>query len=363
MHALIKRAVILGMLALSLAGCSQVQQQTVKPRLFWPPPPNDPKLEWVGSYNGNQDLNTKPPSLFATIIGADQSYSLDRPLAVASDGNGLVFVTDAEQNAVIVFDFNKEDTYRLGGDELAGLIRHLTGITVDADDNAYVADSTLRRVFVFNTKTNKLVKTLDLSPHVGSIGMLAIDKARKRLIVPDVKQNKIVVFDLNGKQLLSFGKKGDGNGEFNLPLSVAVESNGNIVVCDSFNARIQRFTLEGVFINKFGNRGDGLGDFSIIKGVAVDSEGHIYVTDGKENRFSVFSEKGDVLTVIGRTYGLREGGKAVAGGFLVPQGIYIDHNDRIYIADQLNRRIQIYQYLNESYLKRNPIPPKPAGVK
>ena len=95
----------------------------------------------------------------------------------------------------------------------------------------------------------------------------------------------------------------------------------------------------------------------MIKAVAVDSEDHIYVTDGKMNWISIFNSKGESLMVFGQTYAQTEGRKLGIGGFLVPQGIYIDENDRIYIIDQINRRFQIYQYLNQRYLNQFPLEP------
>ena len=43
------------------------------------------------------------------------------------------------------------------------------------------------------------------------------------------------------------------------------------------------------------------------------------------------------------------------GGFQIPQGISIDKNDRIYVADSLNRRVQVLQYLSQRYLSEHPI--------
>ena len=172
-----------------------------------------------------------------------------------------------------------------------------------------------------------------------------------------------MVTDLDGQFLFSFGSKGDEKGAFNRPLSVAIEADGTIVVCDSFNARIQRFTPQGAFINLFGKRGDGAGEFAIIKGVAVDSAGHIYVTDGKENRVSIFSTTGENLLVFGGKYAQMSTDVIAAGGFLIPQGIYIDQNDRIYIVDQRNRRFQVFQFLNRDYLSRFPVTPAANTVK
>jgi DNA-binding beta-propeller fold protein YncE len=331
----------------------------VKRRLFWPTPPNEPRIEWVGAYSSKQDLREEGPSLFNTIVGEDEGFQLEGPLAIASDGKGRTYVSDSGPATAYVFDFTSRDVSVLGGEALSASIRHMTGISVDARGNAYVADASSRKIYVVD-RDNKLVKVLDLSAFTKNIAMFAIDKRSNRLIVPDVRDHKIVVTDLEGKHLFTFGRKGDGEGEFNMPTAVAIEADGGILVCDSFNARIQRFTPQGVFVNKFGKRGDGIGDFSIIKGVAVDSEGHIYVTDGKDSKVSIFSKSGETLMVFGNKYSQMSDELTAAAGFLVPQGIYIDDNDRIYIADQRNRRFQVFQYLNAGYLAKFPITVKPA---
>lgn len=47
------------------------------------------------------------------------------------------------------------------------------------------------------------------------------------------------VFNQEGEFMLKFGSNGEGNGQFNAPTGVAVDSNGNIIVADWGNSRIQ----------------------------------------------------------------------------------------------------------------------------
>ena len=342
--------------------CACSAPQVAKKRIFWPTPPNEPKIEWIGLYSSKADLQTEGPSLFNMVVGEEDNFSIEAPLSIASDGMGKVYVTDGETASAYAFDFNKKDVYTVGGNSWLGTMKHATGVSVDSKGNAYVADSSSRKIYIAD-KDNNPLRVIDLSAHLQSIGMFAIDKRANRLIIPDLRENKIVVTDLDGQFLFSFGSKGDEKGAFNRPLSVAIEADGTIVVCDSFNARIQRFTPQGAFINLFGKRGDGAGEFAIIKGVAVDSAGHIYVTDGKENRVSIFSTTGENLLVFGGKYAQMSTDVIAAGGFLIPQGIYIDQNDRIYIVDQRNRRFQVFQFLNRDYLSRFPVTPAANTVK
>ena len=67
-----------------------------------------------------------------------------------------------------------------------------------------------------------------------------MDKAG-HLMVCDSLNHRIQVFDLSGKFVAKFGSKGSGMGEFIEPVSVAVLSDGKIVVTDLYNSRIQIF--------------------------------------------------------------------------------------------------------------------------
>ncbi len=57
-----------------------------------------------------------------------------------------------------------------------------------------------------------------------------------------------------------WGSKGSGDGQFNYPGCVALDSLGNVYVADTWNHRIQKFTSEGVFLKKWGSQGSGDGE-------------------------------------------------------------------------------------------------------
>jgi hypothetical protein len=97
------------------------------------------------------------------------------------------------------------------------------------------------------------------------------------------------VFNSNGTFLLKFGSWGTGNGQFDGPYGVAVDSTGNIYVADTGNDRIQVFDSSGAFLFEVGTYGTGNGQFDRPNGIAVDSTGKIYVADSGNNRIQVFS--------------------------------------------------------------------------
>lgn len=338
-----------------LSSCATAPVITEPQRRYtWPRGSSDPKIEWIGVFGSSKQLKKDDKSLLTKFIGEENAISLDKPIGIASNAKGTVVVTDIGKGSVLEFDFPGRDVHRFAGDNLAGVIQRPLGIAVDDKDNFYVADDYSRRLYVVGPD-KKVSKIINVSQHVGGIGFFAIDKKRGRIVLPDPVNHKIVVTDLNGEVLFSFGKLGVSNAEFNRPNAVAVASDGTIVVADSFNSRIQLFSSDGTFKKKFGKRGDAQGDFALIKGVAIDSEDHIYITDGRLNRITIFSMEGEGLMTFGDSRAETYTGAFAIGGFLIPQAIYIDSNDTIFIVDQYNNRFQVYQYLSKSYLQAYPL--------
>ena len=154
--------------------------------------------------------------------------------------------------------------------------------------------------------------------------------------------------------LFKFGSPGSGEGQYNVPLALSVDSSGNIYVADRDNNRIQKFDKDGNFLrmwgfgvqdgkNEFqictnstkpcragiGGRGDG--QFGLTNGVAADISGNVYILDngrfGSEpSRIQVFNSQGNFLFKFG------------SGGL----GISTDGKINIYVADFINNRIQVF---------------------
>ncbi len=81
-------------------------------------------------------------------------------------------------------------------------------------------------------------------------------------------------------------------GDFAKPTGLAVDADGNLYVCDTLNNRIEIFDADGKFVSTFGKAGDGPGYFARPKGVAIDADGHIWVADGMQDRVQVFNQRG-----------------------------------------------------------------------
>ena len=140
------------------------------------------------------------------------------------------------------------------------------------------------------------------------------------------KGHQVFKFSPDGKVLLTLGKPnqpGSGPDQFNAPSAVVTAPNGDIFVADGHggntNARIVKFTKDGKFIKTWGQKGSGPGDLDIPHALAMDSQGRLFVGDRQNNRIQIFDQDGKFLDQWAQ--------------FSRPSGIYIDKNDAIYVAD------------------------------
>src|SRR5215470_12974721 len=189
-------------------------------------------------------------------------HYLAKPYGVAVDSKGRVYTADTYVGAVFIFDLEAKrvDFIRNGAD---ARFRTIIGLAIDDNDRLFVTDAGLHQVSVFNA-SHKLEATFgtdDLSRPGGT----AIDTENRFLYVVDTQKERVAVFDADSYKLLrTIGGPGktendDDPGTFAKPTNVAVDADGNVYVADTINNRIQIFDADGKFISMFGKAGDGVG--------------------------------------------------------------------------------------------------------
>jgi sugar lactone lactonase YvrE len=144
----------------------------------------------------------------------------------------------------------------------------------------------------------------------------------------------------------------DGTGaaaQFDTPLGVAVDENGNVYVADRYNYTIRKIAPGGVVTTLAGTAGvtgstDGTGaaaQFGGPYGVAVDGSGNVYVSDVGNATIRKIAPGGIVTTLAG-TPGVRGSadGTGPAAQFNGPCGVAVDGNGNVYVADTSNNTIR-----------------------
>jgi len=313
------------------AGDVLENQAALYETVVWPDPPQQARIRLIAMFGEPEAIGIRrslPGRLWGWIAGAKPRHMV-RPYAIAVNGERLA-IADPGVGAIHLYDLARRDYARIEWADKR-LLRSPVGVAF-VGEAPYVADSELGEIFVFDAK-GKLTRTIGgLQRPTG----LAWDEAAGRLYVTDTLSHSVVVLDADGQRLFEIGGRGTGDGQFNYPSHVAIAGD-RLYVNDTMNFRLQVFDLDGNFVSSFGSHGDGSGDFAQPKGVGVDSQGHIYVADALFNRVQIFDDRGRFLLAFG-------GDGGAPGEFWLPSGLYIAQ-DRIYVADSYNRRVQVFQFL------------------
>jgi sugar lactone lactonase YvrE len=321
---------------------SLVHAESAKP-LIYPPAPASARFVHeatiVGSANVMPETSADRFQEFATGVGR-KSEVFGKPFGVVAR-NGRLYVSDTVRRLVHVLD-RATGEYRQIGTEEPGRLTKPLGLAVDDSGRVYVCDTTTRRVLVYDAR-GEYVTAVGGPSHLTRPSSVAVEPDGSRIYVLDTggvdkQQHRIVVFDAEGRQVSVIGKRGAGAGEFNLPLSVKRAPDGGLYVVDAGNFRVQKLSAGGAPVSKFGKPGRYPGQFGHPKDLAFDASGNIYVTDTSFGVFQIFDPAGRILLSIGERN--EQGGR---GRFLLPAGIDIDVDGRVYVVDQYFRKIEVFR--------------------
>ena len=309
--------------------------------------------------------------------GPASKAELNQPLAVAVDGAGNLYITDANNNRVRMVAahtgtlFGQSmvvgDIYTVAGggsgissnvpaDTIA--LHYPTGVTLDHNGNLYITDSSFNLIQVVAASTEML---LGQSMTGGNIYTIAG----------------------NGQACSSSSALcGDGgpaiNGEFHYPYGIAVDETGNVYVADSSYGRIRMIAaVSGTVFGQSVSAGDiytvagsgtncpsgtsacGDGGPSTVAGLskpiglAVDGAGNLFIADTYDYRIRMVASQsetilgqaatqGNIYTVagMGAPSPLGDGGQATNAGLNLPSGVTVGPAG-LYIADTFDNRIRL----------------------
>jgi len=218
-----------------------------------------------------------------------------------------------------------------------GQLREPCGSVINSNGNILVCDLNNHRIQIFDSNGKFISKFGSFGNGNGQFDHpfeIAIN-SKGNIIVSDQFHHRIQIFDSEGKFISKFGSLGNENGQFNGPVGLAIDLNDNILVCDMGNNRIQIFDLNGNFISKFGSKGNENGQFNHPVGIAMNLKGNIIVSDQNNHRVQIFDSKGNFISTFG-TKGKEN------SQFSYPWGVCVDLNDNILVCDCSNNRIQIF---------------------
>ena len=170
----------------------------------------------------------------------------------------------------------------------------------DADDHLYLADLT-DRIQVFDRDGQYLRGWRTPDFNVDGPSGLTVDR-HGRLLVADTHFYRVLVYSPEGELLFQIGDgvQGTTPGRFGYPTDVVIDRAGNFYVAEyGENDRIQVFSPEGKWLRQWGGHGYEPGEFLQPRALAIDEQDRIYVADSCNHRIQVFDTQGKLLQSLG----------------------------------------------------------------
>jgi len=330
-------------LSISLSACVQTPEKKQE-LIAYPSPPEQPRFYFEHTLVSAAQVlrDNRETRLRRLVTGESKSGTgLAKPFDVTVC-KGRVYISDTAARAVFLFDFPSGRFSTIGKEEGAELQKPL-GIATDAVCNLYVADITGKHIVVYDAEGNYL-RAIGGAEWFNRVSGVTVNPEGTRVYAVDTggvqsQEHRVRVFNAtNGEHLFDFGKRGNGEGEFNFPKAIDMGPDRNLYIVDSANFRVAVFDEEGRFVRNFGSLGRNMGQFARPKGIAVDSDGRVYVSDASHGNFQIFTAEGQLLLFIGA-----RSTQPGRGHYLLPAGIDVDEDKRVYFVGQFYRKLDIFR--------------------
>jgi len=214
-------------------------------------------------------------------------------IGLAIDDTDRLFASDSGMHHVVVFDKN----HKFEGAISEGLVDP-GSLAIDNDNRLlYVTDAEQDLVLVYDADPPfKLIRKLGKpgTQHTSTVpgefakpAGVAVDQDGN-VFVSDTWNNRIEEFDADGTFIRAFGEAGDGPGYFARPKGISIDGDGHVWVADAMQNRVQVFTPEGRLLIYLGESGLLPGQFQSLADVRVDKNNRVLTTELYPGRLQVF---------------------------------------------------------------------------
>jgi DNA-binding beta-propeller fold protein YncE len=269
-------------------------------------------------------------------------YEVTRPVGVAVSAAGdRIYVAQSEgDRSVAILDGSGAVIGAARPPATTGTDHVPVYVAIDPlTEEVYVTDRPAAAIYIYD-RDGRFQRQFE--PAVERVGWqplgIAFDSAGQLYVTDLAGDQEVVVFDRQGQVVRTIG----ADAALNFPNGVAVDGQGHVYVTDSNNGRLLVFDAAGALVGKIG-RGTSAGQLGLPRGVSVDPQGRVVVIDTTGNAIVVYrtvaegAAKPEYLGVAG-SEGIGN------GQFEYPNGVATDGRGRVYVADTMNDRIQVWSY-------------------
>ncbi len=205
----------------------------------------------------------------------------------------------------------------------------IPAVACDSQDRVYVYSRSEHPLVIFDRDGN----------FIASWGEDVLEDAHGIFIDPDdhvycVERETHCMHKFNpqGEIIMTLGTPGQEGAEgepFRLPTDLAIASNGDIFISDGYgNARVHKYSPAGEHLLSWGEPGDGPGQFNLSHSVRIDKQDRVWICDRENNRIQIFDGEGNYLNQW--------------TGLLQPDTIYFDPDDDVVYIAELQQQVSIY---------------------
>ncbi len=305
--------------ALCLAAGCATKPQPRREFTFFPPPPDEPRIQYLTSFGSEDDLGGGPSKFKSFVVGNERVVRpIWEPYGIPTSP-GKIFVCDTEPDNVCLLDLVKRRITYLRPTGQAAMVLPMN-IAVDKDGTRYVTDIKRGQVLIYD-KNGEFLAALGKKAEMRPCGIAV---SGDRFYVTDMTNRCVRVYDKARRELLFTVPRrppGDEKSILFGPTNVAIDREGKIYVSDSSGFAIKIFDAEGNHLQTIGDLGLQPGKFALPKGIGVDREGRIYVVDAATAVVQVFDPSGRLLMYFGMA---SRGGR---GALYLPAALSIDYEN------------------------------------
>jgi sugar lactone lactonase YvrE len=194
-------------------------------------------------------------------------------------------------------------------------------VACDTQDRVYIVRRTHRPAILVFDQDGTFLKSFAEEQFVVPHGIWI--SPEDVLYCTDVGNHTVTKLTLDGEVLMTLGTKGKAGkpGEpFNRPTRAVESPSGDIFISDGYGQqRVHKFSPEGHLLHSWGTKGRGPEQFALPHSIWVDQEERVYVADRMNWRIGIFNSEGKFLDQW--------------GGFAYPNEIYMDKHNQIYVAE------------------------------
>ena len=255
-------------------------------------------------------------------------------VAMAIDDSGLIYLAD--NNSGRIYQINWESRKMLASfgsrGKQRGQFQEITSLAVLPDGQVAVADSGNKKIEIYRLPaTGRQALAQKRLPTVGYVRAIKMKcNAAYRLqggdaLCLDAESNKVGIYSSSGRLKEAF------KGTFQNPLAASVDDQ-NVVILDEELLKIYR--LDGGLRYTSGASGDGEGQFDSPRSVFFRDD-KIYVADTGNQRIQIFSKDGIFLEHISNP----EKGRKL---FEEPSRVVVDKNDNMYVQEDSTKQVLVF---------------------